>query len=224
MQQYVLNNFQIRHHSLIFLKKLFLFFCFLSFILCKKNNLKLIFIFWYLVGPSHGPRCEMVFILFSLLILSYWKVQNRKQSTNFSKVVPKLVPRPTPWFSIGKLVTLKNGVVMADWKRFLKKKFLGNLYKGKNLKFRKFQIHNTLQSKVIKRKPIGGTLPPSTNRDASCVEIKKLQLARKNVKKETLRSNLTQYISTELKSRQEFVPIVGRYIDIAKCEPLHLKK
>ena len=54
------------------------------------------------------------------------------------------------------LVTLKKGVVMADWKRFWKKKFLENLYKGKNLKVRKFQIHSTLQSKVIKRKPTGG--------------------------------------------------------------------
>ena len=54
------------------------------------------------------------------------------------------------------LVTLKKGVVMVDWKRFSKKTFLGNLYKGQNLKVRNFQIHSTLQSNVIKRKPIGG--------------------------------------------------------------------
>ena len=45
---------------------------------------------------------------------------------------------------------------MADWNRFSKKIFLENLYKGQNLKVRKFQIHRTLESKVIKRKPTGG--------------------------------------------------------------------
>ena len=45
---------------------------------------------------------------------------------------------------------------MADWNRFSKKKFGGNLYKGQNLKVRKFQIHSTLQSKGVKRKPKGG--------------------------------------------------------------------
>ena len=44
---------------------------------------------------------------------------------------------------------------MGDWKRISKKHFLGNLYKGQNLKVRKFQIYSTLQSKVIKRKPTG---------------------------------------------------------------------
>ena len=57
---------------------------------------------------------------------------------------------------------------MADWNRFSKKKFLENLYKGQYLKVRKFQIHRTLESKVIKRKPTGGAHcappPPSTNR------------------------------------------------------------
>ena len=58
---------------------------------------------------------------------------------------------------------------MADWNRFSKKTFLENLDKGQILKVRKFQIHRTLESKVIKRKPTGGgTLcpppPPSTNR------------------------------------------------------------
>ena len=45
---------------------------------------------------------------------------------------------------------------MADWNRFSKNFFLENLYKGQNLKVRKFQIHRTLESKVIKRKPTGG--------------------------------------------------------------------
>ena len=45
---------------------------------------------------------------------------------------------------------------MADWNRFSKKKFLENLCKGQNLKVRKFQIHRTLESKVIKRKPTRG--------------------------------------------------------------------
>ena len=45
---------------------------------------------------------------------------------------------------------------MADWNRFSKKKFLENLYKGQNLKVRKFQIHRTLESEVIKRKPTRG--------------------------------------------------------------------
>ena len=50
---------------------------------------------------------------------------------------------------------------MPDWNRFSKKNFLENLYKGQNLKVRKFQIHRTLESKVIKRKPTGGgTLCP----------------------------------------------------------------
>ena len=57
---------------------------------------------------------------------------------------------------------------MADWNRFSKKKNLENLYKGQNLKVRKFQIHRTLESKVIKRKPTGGAHcappAPSTNR------------------------------------------------------------
>ena len=49
---------------------------------------------------------------------------------------------------------------MADWNRFSKKKFLENLYKGQNLKVRKFQIRSTLESKVIKRKPTGGHIVP----------------------------------------------------------------
>ena len=39
---------------------------------------------------------------------------------------------------------------------------------------------------------------------------------------ETKRNNLLSYIRS-LKSRQEFHPLVGNYIDKMKCEPLHLK-
>ena len=64
---------------------------------------------------------------------------------------------------------------MADWNRFSKKIFLENLYKGQNLKVRKFQIHRTLESKVIKRKPTGGAHcapPPSTNRVKATYMVK----------------------------------------------------
>ena len=39
----------------------------------------------------------------------------------------------------------------------------------------------------------------------------------------TKRQKLTSYLSTVLKSRQEEVPLVRHYINVAKCEPLHLK-
>ena len=39
----------------------------------------------------------------------------------------------------------------------------------------------------------------------------------------TKRSNLTTFISKTLKGRQEKSPLVGKYIDNAKAEPLHLK-
>ena len=42
------------------------------------------------------------------------------------------------------------------------------------------------------------------------------------MKEATERSNLTKYISS-LKSRQEEEPLVEKYVDLAKCEPLHLK-
>ena len=44
----------------------------------------------------------------------------------------------------------------------------------------------------------------------------------KKVKQGTTRNNITRYIR-DLKSRQEEVPLVGEFIDLAKCEPLHLK-
>ena len=46
---------------------------------------------------------------------------------------------------------------------------------------------------------------------------------KRSMKKTDKRNTLTKYISTELESRQEEVPLVGEYIDIARCEPLHLK-
>ena len=58
---------------------------------------------------------------------------------------------------------------------------------------------------------------------ASLVAKKKLELSKKNIKESTRRSNLTDYISNKLKSRQEFVPIIEEYVDLVKCEPLHLK-
>ena len=36
-------------------------------------------------------------------------------------------------------------------------------------------------------------------------------------------SKLTAYISTNLKGRQEEAPLLGKYFDLARCEPLHLK-
>ena len=38
------------------------------------------------------------------------------------------------------------------------------------------------------------------------------------------RENLTSFIRKSLKSRQEEIPLVGKYIGQAYCEPLHLKK
>lgn len=54
------------------------------------------------------------------------------------------------------------------------------------------------------------------------VEKKKQSLAGKNVKAITLRNNITSFISKEY-SRQEEIPLVRSYVDVAKCEPLHLK-
>ena len=55
--------------------------------------------------------------------------------------------------------------------------------------------------------------------DAAKVVIKKKSL-KKSVKS---RTPITTFISKELKSRQEFPPLIGKYIDLAKCEPLHTK-
>ena len=57
--------------------------------------------------------------------------------------------------------------------------------------------------------------------DAQCVQRKKKELSKKSLK--TARTHLTTFISKELKSRQEEIPLVGEFIDCATCEPLHLK-
>ena len=58
--------------------------------------------------------------------------------------------------------------------------------------------------------------------DAKLVEWKKVELLKKNNTAATFRRNTTTYIRS-LKSRQEFVPLVEKYIDKAKAEPLYLK-
>ena len=57
--------------------------------------------------------------------------------------------------------------------------------------------------------------------DAVKVQKKKVELSKKIIK--SSRSQLTNYIANELHSRQEEAPLVGKYIDLAKCEPLHTK-
>ena len=51
---------------------------------------------------------------------------------------------------------------------------------------------------------------------------KKNWSSKKKITASTFRTNTTTYIRS-LKSRQEFVPLVGKYIDKAKAEPLHIK-
>ena len=58
--------------------------------------------------------------------------------------------------------------------------------------------------------------------DARLVEQKKAELLKKNNSATTFRRNTTTYIKS-LKSRQEFVPLVDKYVDKAMAEPLHLK-
>ena len=58
--------------------------------------------------------------------------------------------------------------------------------------------------------------------DSKLVAVKKKELSKKNLKPATIRNNLTCYIKS-LESRQEEVPLIGTYIDKAKCEPLHMK-
>lgn len=60
-------------------------------------------------------------------------------------------------------------------------------------------------------------------KDAEKVQNKKIVLEKSNLAKSTKRTKITSYIANELKSRQEFVPVIGKYIDCAKAEPLHLK-
>ena len=59
--------------------------------------------------------------------------------------------------------------------------------------------------------------------DAALVQAKKDSLLKGKLKFSTQRSQITSYISKTLKSRQEYVPLVDKYIDVAKGEPLHLK-
>ena len=55
------------------------------------------------------------------------------------------------------------------------------------------------------------------------VADKREQLEKENNNKETERTKLTNFIGQKQKCRQEFIPLVGSYIDVAKSEPLHLK-
>jgi len=55
------------------------------------------------------------------------------------------------------------------------------------------------------------------------VQKKKKELALSKSSGATKRQNLTAYISKTLKSRQEEVPLIGKFVDLAKAEPLHLK-
>ena len=50
-------------------------------------------------------------------------------------------------------------------------------------------------------------------------KLKKKKTSGKNCS----RNNLTSFIANTLKSRQKFIPLVGKFIDVAKAEPLHLK-
>ena len=59
--------------------------------------------------------------------------------------------------------------------------------------------------------------------DAEKVAEKKREFAKLNISKATKRSKLTSFMSTNLKSRQEYQPLVDTYIECAKAEPLHLK-
>ena len=60
--------------------------------------------------------------------------------------------------------------------------------------------------------------------DAIKVEKRKAQILQSKSKAvSSQRTAITGYISKELKSRQEEVPLVKRFIDLSKCEPLHMK-
>ena len=59
--------------------------------------------------------------------------------------------------------------------------------------------------------------------DAKKVAQKVKSLENSNLTKSTKHTKITTYIAKELKSRQLKVPLVHRYIDCAKAEPLHLK-
>lgn len=59
--------------------------------------------------------------------------------------------------------------------------------------------------------------------DAKKVAAKKKSFGSSVAKAVSQRIKVTSFISKELKSRQEFHPLVDSYIDCAKAEPLHLK-
>ena len=59
--------------------------------------------------------------------------------------------------------------------------------------------------------------------DAALAIAKKKELSTKAMTQSTRQSKLTAYISTDLKGRQDKVPLLGKYIDLASCELLHLK-
>ena len=57
---------------------------------------------------------------------------------------------------------------------------------------------------------------------AAAVEAKKQKLEATGKSAKSQRTELTKFIASK-DSRQEFVPLVNEYIDLATCEPLHLK-
>ena len=59
--------------------------------------------------------------------------------------------------------------------------------------------------------------------DAEKAVRKYEELEKLNLTQSTKRSKLTSFISNELKSRQLKFPLIGKFIDMAKAEPLHLK-
>jgi len=59
--------------------------------------------------------------------------------------------------------------------------------------------------------------------DAEKVFAKKKEIEKGSFAKVTARNKFTTFISTKLKSRQEFEPLIDTFLDRAKAEPLHLK-
>ena len=57
---------------------------------------------------------------------------------------------------------------------------------------------------------------------ARVVEKIKKQVSKQNVSEKTKRKKVTDFISSE-GSKQEFVPLVGKFIDRTHVEPLHPK-
>ena len=59
--------------------------------------------------------------------------------------------------------------------------------------------------------------------DAGQMVLKTKSFENSNLTNATKHTKITTYIAKELKSRQFKVPLVRRYIDCAKAEPLHFK-